>query len=87
MARGILTLKQRYPPLHHREIVRIIERQYGYHTNHHTVAKFLERYPIPNFENAYQARWTVVQMFYKGWNKSVYTSHAVMLRVLFRRLK
>lgn len=80
VARGILTLKQRYPPLHHREIVRIIERQYGYRTNHHTVAKFLEHYPLPvqlelelpgfhDFEDAYQARWTVVQMYYEGWNK------------------
>jgi len=80
VVRGILYLKQRYPPIHYREIVRIIERKYGYRTNHHTVARFLEHYPIPvqleldmkgfhEFEDAYQARWTVVRMYYEGWNK------------------
>lgn len=80
VARGILSLKHRYPPIHHREIVRIIERKYGYRTNHHTVARFLELYPVPvqleldmpgfhDFEDAYQARWTVVRMHYEGWNK------------------
>lgn len=80
VARGILTLKHQYPPLHHREIVRIVERKYGYRTNHHTVARFLEQYCIPvqlelalprfhAFDDAYQARWTVVRLYYEGWNK------------------
>lgn len=80
VARGILLLKQQYPPLHHREIARIVERKYGYHTNHVTIKQFLERYPIPvqlelemtrfhDFEDAYQARWKVVQLYYEGWNK------------------
>jgi len=80
VASYILYLKQLYPPIHYREIVRIIERKFGYATNHHTVKRFLERYPIPvqleldftdfhAFEDAYQARWTVVRMWYEGWNK------------------
>ena len=80
IARQILYLKQLYPPIHYREIVRILERTFGYHTNHHTVKHFLEANPIPvqlpfnwktfhDFEDAYQARWTVVRMFYEGWNK------------------
>ena len=80
VAAHILYLKQLYPPIHYREIVRIVERQFGYKTNHHTVKNFLERYPIPvqlaldfpvysDFEDAYQARWTVVQMYHQGWNK------------------
>ena len=77
----VLYLKQLYPPLHHREIVRILERKFGYHTNHHTVKRFLMLNPIPvqlplswtefhDFENAYQARWTVVRLFYEGWHQS-----------------
>ena len=80
VAADILYLKQLYPPIHYREIVRIIERKFGYKTNHHTVKSFLERYPIPvqleldfthfhDFEDAYQARWTVVRMWAQGWNK------------------
>jgi transposase InsO family protein/transposase len=80
VASYILYLKQIYPPIHYREIVRIIGRKFGYETNHHTVKSFLERYPIPvqleldityfhDFEDAYQARWTVVRMWYEGWNK------------------
>ncbi len=80
VAAHIFYLKQLYPPIHYREIVRIVERQFGYKTNHHTVKSFLERYPIPvqleldflvyyDFEDAYQARWTVVQMYHQGWNK------------------
>jgi putative transposase len=79
VARHILYLKQLYPPIHDREIVRIIERKFGYKTNHHTVKHFLERYPIPvqlpldwtffhDFEDAYRARWTVVRMYYEGWH-------------------
>jgi hypothetical protein len=80
VAEHILYLKQLYPPIHYREIVRIIERTFGYQTNHHTVKGFLERYPFPvqlelelpafhSFEDAYQARWTVVQMYFQGWNR------------------
>jgi transposase InsO family protein len=80
VARHILYLKQIYPPIHYREIVRIVKRKFGYKTNHHTVKSFLERHPIPvqleldftyfhDFEDAYQARWTVVSMHVQGWNK------------------
>ncbi len=80
VAAHIIYLKQLYPPIHYREIVRIIERKFGYKTNHHTVKKFLERYTIPvqlelnfttyhEFEDPYQARWTVVRMWAEGWNR------------------
>jgi len=76
----ILYLKQLYPPIHYREIVRIVKRKFGYTTNHHTVKHFLERHPIPvqlplpwttfhQFEDAYQARWAVVRLYYEGWHK------------------
>lgn len=42
-----LYLKQLYPPIHYREIVRILARKFGYKTNHRTAKSFLERYPIP----------------------------------------
>ena len=56
------------------------QRKFGYHTNHHTVKRFLERHALPvqlelhmpafaEFAEAYQARWTVVRMWYEGWNK------------------
>ena len=75
----MLYLKHLYPPIHYREIVRILERKFGYHTNHHTVKHFLEQHPIPvqlpltwtvfhDFEDAYRARWTVVRMYYEGWH-------------------
>lgn len=80
VAAYILYLKQIYAPLTHSEIVRIVKRKFGYTTNHHTVKAFLERHPIPvqlefdlptfhTFEDAYLARWTVVRMYYEGWNK------------------
>ena len=80
IARNILYLKQLYPPIHYREIARILGRKFGYKTNHHTVKRFLERHPIPvqlefpldafhDYESAYEARWTVVRLFYEGWNK------------------
>jgi transposase InsO family protein/transposase len=89
IAEHILYLKQLYPPIHYREIVRIIERKFGYQTNHHTVKSFLERYQFPvqlelefptfhSFEDAYQARWTVVQMYFQGWNRK---SIAVLLKL------
>lgn len=80
VAAHILYLKQLYPAIHYREIVRILQRKFGYKTNHHTVENFLRRYPIPvqlalnfsgfhDFADAYQARWTVVRLWYEGWNK------------------
>lgn len=73
-------LKQWYPPIHDREVVRILARKFGYKTNHHTVKRFFARHPLPvqleltlptfhDFNDAYQARWTVVRMWYEGWNK------------------
>jgi transposase InsO family protein/transposase len=80
VANYILYLKQLYPPIAYREIARIMGRKFGYKTNHHTVKSFLTRHPIPmqlefaletfhEFEDAYQARWTVVRMCYEGWKK------------------
>lgn len=80
VAAHILYLKQLYAPIHAREIVRIVQRKFGYTTNHHTVQHFLARFAIPvqlelnllafaDFADAYQARWTVVRMWYEGWNK------------------
>ena len=80
VAAHILYVKQLYPPIHDREIVRIVQRKFGYTTNHHTVKHFLERFALPvqlelnllafaEFADAYQARWTVVRMWYEGWNK------------------
>jgi hypothetical protein len=80
VAAYILYVKQLYPPIHYHEIVRIVRRKFGYKTNHHTVKRFLARYPLPvqlelgiptfaAFADAYQARWTVVRMWYEGWNK------------------
>lgn len=79
VAKYILYLKHLYPPIHYREIVRIIETKFGYQTNHHKVKRFLERHPVTvqlelqlthfhDFEDAYEARWTVVRLFYEGWN-------------------
>jgi transposase InsO family protein len=79
VARYILYLKHLYPPIHYREIVRIIGTKFGYRTNHHKVKRFLERNPVTvqlelklvhfhDFEDAYEARWTVVRMYYEGWN-------------------
>jgi transposase len=76
----ILSVKQRYPPIHDREVVRIIARTFGYKTNQHTVKRFFERHALPvqlefalptfsDFADAYQARWTVVRLWYEGWNK------------------
>lgn len=78
VASYILYLKQVYPPIHFREIVRILAKKFGYTTNHHTVKRFLATHPIPvqlplevklfhQFEDAYQARWTVVRMHIEGW--------------------
>jgi Homeodomain-like domain len=80
VAAYMLDVKQLYPPIHACEIVRIVARKFGYKTNHHTVKRFFERHPVPlqldlpmpafaDFADAYQARWTVVRMWYEGWNK------------------
>jgi hypothetical protein len=80
IAKYMLYLKHLYPPIHYREIVRILARKFGYKTNHNKVKRFLERNPVTiqlemklehfhDFEDAYEARWTVVRMFYEGWNK------------------
>jgi transposase InsO family protein len=80
VAKYILYLKHLFPPIHYREIVRIIGNKFGYKTNHGKVKRFLERHPVTfqleleltlyhDFEDAYEARWTVVRMYYEGWNK------------------
>jgi len=77
----ILNIKQLYPPIHHREIARIVGRKFGYKTDHKRVHRFLARHPIPvqlplpvtgyhQFEDAYRARWTVVRMYYEGWHRT-----------------
>jgi hypothetical protein len=77
---GILYVKHLYPPSHDRELVRIVQRKFGYKTNHHTVKHFLARHASPvqlefnllalrEFADAYHARWTVVRMWTEGWNK------------------
>lgn len=89
IAKYILYLKNLYPPIHYREIVRIIRKKFGYKTNHGKVQRFLERHPVTvqleleltffhDFEDAYKARWTVVRMYYEGWNKK---SIAAVLRL------
>jgi transposase InsO family protein len=80
VAGTVLYLKQLYPAIHYREIARIVERKYGYKTNHHTIKAFLDRHTIPvqlpleithfhQFEDAHRARFTVVRMYYEGWHK------------------
>ena len=76
----IVYLKQLYPPIHLREIERILLRKFGYKTNHHTLNRFLKPYETPiqlefdlttfsSYDSAYQARWQVVKMASEGWNK------------------
>jgi transposase InsO family protein len=80
VAAYLLYVKQLYPPLHDRELVRIVQRKFGYKTNHHTVKAFLARHAGPvqlempllafaEFADAYHARWTVVRLWAEGWNK------------------
>ena len=63
--------------------MRILARKFGYKTNHNKVKRFLARNPVTvqlelkleqfhEFEDAYEARWTVVRMFHEGWNKKEY---------------
>lgn len=60
--------------------MRIIGNKFGYKTNHGKVKRFLERHLVTfqlelelthyhDFEDAYEARWTVVRIYYGGWNK------------------
>lgn len=81
VASYVLYLKQLYPPLHYREIARIVQRKYGFRTNHVTVKRFLERHAIPvqlplpvigfhQFDDAYRARWTVIRLYYEGWQQT-----------------
>ena len=74
-----LSVKQRYPPMHDRAIVRIVQRKFGYKTTQHTVKHFRARFALPvqrelellafaEFADASQARWTVVRLWYEGWN-------------------
>ncbi len=76
----IVYLKQLYPPIHLREIERILQRKFGHTTNHHTLKRFLEPYETPmqlefdlttfsSYDDAYHARWRVVRMASEGWNK------------------
>ena len=89
IAKYILYLKHLYPAIHYREIGRILRKKFGYKTNHGKVQRFLERHSVPvqlelelthfhEFEDAYEARWAVVRMFYEGWNKK---SIATVLRL------
>jgi transposase InsO family protein len=72
-------LKQLYPPIHLRELARIVGRKFGCKTNHVTLKRFLQHHPLPvqlplpltsfhQFEDAYRARWTVVRLHYEGWH-------------------
>jgi hypothetical protein len=87
----ILCLKQLYPDIHDREIARIVARKYGYRTDHHKVRRFLARHPIPvqlplpiprfhHFDDAYQARWTVVRLYYEGWHQKSIAGHLGLSR-------
>jgi hypothetical protein len=78
-AAPILYVKQRYPPMHDRDIVRLVQRTCGDKTTPHTGKHFLTRFALPGqlelnllafaeFAEAYQARWTVVRLWYEGWN-------------------
>ena len=69
-------------------------RKFGYHTNHHTLKRFLAPYETPlqleldlttfsSFGDGYEARWTVVRMAQEGWNK---TSIADCLKVSRRHV-
>jgi len=80
VAAYLLYVKQLYPPIHDRELVRIVQRKFGYKTNHHTVKAFLARHASPvqlerpllafaEFADAYHARWTGVRLWAEGWNK------------------
>jgi hypothetical protein len=80
VAASMLYGKPLSPPLHDREVVRILQRTFGSHTTHHTGHRLFARHALPGqlelqmpvcaaFAEADQARWTVVRMWYAGWNK------------------
>ena len=80
VAASMLYVKPLYPPIHDREVVRIVARKFGYKTNHQTVKRFFERHALPvqlalampafgDFTHAYQARWTGGRLWDEGWNK------------------
>jgi len=80
VAAYMVYVKHLYPPIHDRELVRIVQRKFGYKTNQHTVKHFLARHASPvqlampllafaEFADAYHARWTVVRMWAEGWSK------------------
>jgi transposase InsO family protein/transposase len=88
IAAHILSLKQMHPAISYREIVRILERKFGFTTNHMRVKRFLDAHAIPvqlelnlthfhAFADAYRARWTVVTFWAEGWRKA---SIAAVLR-------
>ena len=47
VATYLVYLKQLYPPIHYTELARIVQRKFGYVTNHSTVKRFLARHPVP----------------------------------------
>ena len=47
VAAYMLYVKQLYPPIHDREVVRIVARKCGCKTKHHTVKRFFERHALP----------------------------------------
>ena len=60
--------------------MRIVQRQFGDKTHHHTVKALLARHvsPVPlempllafaECADAYHACWTVVRLWAEGWNK------------------
>jgi hypothetical protein len=57
-----------------------VQRTLGYTTKHPTVKPCLARFALPvqlernrrtfaEFADASQARWTVIRMWYEGWNQ------------------
>src|SRR5262245_47891209 len=80
VAAYLVYIKQLSPPIHARALVRIVQRQFGYQTNHHTGKTVLVREASPvqlempllafaEFAEAYHAHWTVVRLWAEGWNK------------------
>jgi transposase InsO family protein len=93
----LLYLKQLYPPIHLREMARIVERKFGCKTNHHTLQQFLRRHAFPvqlplpvttfhQFEDAYLARWTVVRLWYEGWHQQSIAGYLQLSRKHVREI-
>jgi len=91
----LLSLRRRYPPLHYREMVRIVYHKFGCQTHHHAVKSFLDQNPLEvtldlplthfhQFQDAYRARWAVVRMYFEGWN---YNSIAGALHLSERHVR